>query len=119
MNITKRSAMLFRALSSLPSHPPRFAITLALLAIALFVAAWLAWCAFSRGALSRACCPHCGSERIRPSLFRQADDWFLRWLFLSPFRCETCGLRHFNVRWALRSSARSLPSAAPEDPRSL
>ncbi len=101
--------MVFRVISSLPFHTQRLVIALTLLTLALFVAAWLAWYAVSRGVLSRARCPHCGSERIRPSLFRQADDLILRWFFLAAFRCETRGQRHFNVRWAVRRPADSLP----------
>jgi hypothetical protein len=51
-------------------------------------------------------------------LFRQADDLILRWFFLAPFRCETCGLRHFNVRWAVRRPARGHPAAAADKPAS-
>lgn len=104
--------MLVRALSSLPDHPQRFAVTLVLLVLILFLAGWLAWTAFSRGSLTRARCPHCGSERIRASLFRQTDDLLLRWFLLAAFRCEGCGLRHFNLRWAVRPSAGGLHSAA-------
>lgn len=60
------------------------------------------------------CCPACRSFDVRRSHRRGLIEVaVLLFLMMRPFRCEDCGLRHYNLVWtrALQGNA----AAAPPD----
>ncbi len=40
-------------------------------------------------------CPECGSDSVRRSMRHGFLEWFLKRLFLLPYRCRACGPRFF------------------------
>jgi hypothetical protein len=56
------------------------------------------------------CCPACRSFDVRRSHRRSLLEVVLLPLaMMRPFRCEDCGLRHYNLVWT-----RALPGAVSE-----
>jgi hypothetical protein len=79
--------------------PRTLAALLTLVTFVTIVAIWLAWFIFSRGVFTQAKCPRCASERIRTSSTSNWQDQVAKLFLGIPYRCEGCGLRHYNARW--------------------
>jgi len=44
-------------------------------------------------------CPNCGSDKVRRSVRKGAEDWLLHHLFFkNPYRCGACDERFFRSR---------------------
>ena len=79
--------------------PRTLAALLTATTLATVILIWLIWFAFSRGVFGRPKCPRCASERIRHSVTSHWQDHIVKLFLALPYRCEGCGLRHYNARW--------------------